>query len=305
MSVTQIAVAFFLFVMAFTGAALLLFVWRLRARPAVSGAMGADVEEQDTELWPTLIRSMKFLGEVAAPGHEPESIRGLLTAAGFPSPEATTVFHGVRIAAVLLAGLAAGWIGLFVRESLGPAFVLAACAAAFAFLLPARILRSMGHARSRNLDRALPSALDLMVLSLESGQSLDSALIEAGRELRHVFPDLAAEFQQAWLEMKAGRSRSEVLSAMGVRTESHELRKLAGVMIDSDRFGTGLASALRTHAKYLRVRRRQVAQEEARKLTTKMIFPIFFLIMPAVFVVTLGPALLQFSEAIRSGAFGR
>jgi tight adherence protein C len=143
-----------------------------------------------------------------------------------------------------------------------------------------------------------------MVLSLESGQSLDTALVEAGRELRHVYPDLSAEFQQAWFELKAGRSRSDVLAAMGVRTESLEMRKLAAVMIDSDRFGTSLAPALRTHAKYLRIRRRQSAQEEARKLTTKMIFPIFFLIMPAVFVVTLGPALLQFSEAIRGGAFG-
>jgi tight adherence protein C len=305
MSVAQIAIAFFLFVMAFTGAALLLFQWRLRVTPVSAGQAGLATEEEDRELWPTLIRSMRFLGEVAAQGKQPESIRGLLTAAGFPSPEASTVFHGIRIAAVVLAVLGAGWIGLFVRESLGPAFVLAGCAGAFSFLAPAKVLRRMGKARSLRLDRALPSALDLMVLSLESGQSLDSALVEAGRELRNVYPDLAMEFQQAWLELKAGRSRSDVLASLGVRSDSLEMRKFAAVMIDSDRFGTGLAPALRTHAKYLRVRRRQSAQEEARKLTTKMIFPIFFLIMPAVFVVTLGPAILQFKEAIGSGAFGR
>lgn len=303
MSVGQIAVAFFLFVMAFTGAALLLFQWRMRMGRVGEAVLEAPPDTEE-ELWPRLVRSMKFLGEVASGGQQHETIRSLLVAAGFPSPEATTVFHGMRIAVVVLAALGAGWIGLFVRESLGPAILLSMSAGAIAFLLPVRLVRRMAAARSRRLDRALPAALDLMVLSLESGQSIDSALLEAGKELRLVYPDLAAVFQQAHLELKAGRSRSDVLAAMGVRADSMELRKFAAVMIDSDRFGTSLAPALRTHARYLRIRRRQLAQEEARKLTTKMIFPIFFLIMPAVFVVTLGPAILQFTEAMQSGRIG-
>jgi len=122
--------------------------------------------------------------------------------------------------------------------------------------------------------------------------------------LRRVFPDLAAEFWQVQLEMRAGRPRAEALADLGRRSGSEELRKLAAVLLDSDRFGASLAPALRTHGRYLRTRQRQTAQEAARKLTVKLIFPVFFLIMPAVFVVTLGPAALTFSEAM-SALFGR
>jgi tight adherence protein C len=138
------------------------------------------------------------------------------------------------------------------------------------------------------------------VLSVEAGQSLDVALAETSRELRLVHPELASEFGQVQLEMRAGRGRAEVLAELGRRTGSAELKKLAVVLIDSDRFGTSLAPALRTHAKYLRTRRRQMAQEAARKLGVKLIFPVFFLIMPAVFVVTLGPPVLAFLDAMQA-----
>ncbi|MGC4051709.1 MAG: type II secretion system F family protein [Paludibaculum sp.] len=122
--------------------------------------------------------------------------------------------------------------------------------------------------------------------------------METSRELRGIYPELSSEFAQVQVELRAGRSRSEVLYSLGQRTNSMELRKLSTVLIDSDRFGTSLGPALRNHARYLRTRRRHKAQESARKLSVKLIFPVFFLIMPAVFVITLGPAVLTFYEAI-------
>lgn len=303
MTETQITAAFFLFVMAVSGAALLLFTWRLRARP-VEPAVESAGETGGRELWPTVIRSMRFLGTVAAPeAAEPRSLRSLLIAAGYRSPQAATVFHGVRVAAVIAMSLGFGWLGLLARENIAAGAMLALSGAGLAFILPERLLRGMAKRRVHRLERALPSAVDLMVLSLESGQSMDSALFETGRELGGLYPDLAAEFSQVHLEMRAGRSRADVLADLAARTRSRELRKFSSVLIDSDRFGTSLAPALRTHARYLRIRRRQEAQEAARKLTTKMVFPIFFLIMPSVFVITLGPALLQMAQAFSQGIF--
>jgi len=100
------------------------------------------------------------------------------------------------------------------------------------------------------------------------------------------------------VELRAGRSRTEVLYNLGQRTRSQEIKKLSTVLIDSDRFGTSLGPALRTHARYLRTRRRYESQEAARKLSVKLIFPVFFLIMPSVFIITVGPAVLTFYEAI-------
>lgn len=300
-----IGVTFFLFVMACTGAVLLLFVWRLRARP-LSPAPLATPDESGR--WrPTLIRSMHFLGEMAAPdsGEAPRSLQQLLEAAGYLSPQALTVFHGVRIATVILAALTLGWLGLLAKERLDFAVLLAVSGGAFSFLMPARILRRLGRDRAARIERALPSGLDLMVLLLESGQTLDSTLSDTARELNGLYPELSTELQQVVLELRAGRSRADVFTDLGTRTRSLELRKVAAVMLDSDRFGTSLASALRAHARYLRTRRRQSAQEQARKLTTQMVFPIFFLIMPAVFVVTLGPAVVQFAEAMAGGGFGK
>lgn len=304
MTETALTVMFFCFVMASVGAALLVFRWIGEPR-LPDAAAGAVPGRQSQGLRQQFIASMLVLGELARPGGAgPLPLRSRLQAAGFRSPSATAVFHGVRIAFALLLALALGWTGLLRHESLSAGALAAVCGLGFGFLLPERVLDAMIQSRATRIDRALPNALDLMVLSIEAGQTLDSALVETSRELRHVYPELAAEFAQVQIELRAGRTRSEVLYGLGQRTNSAELRKLATVLTDSDRFGTSLGPALRTHAKYLRTKRRQLAQEAARKLSVKLIFPVFFLIMPAVFVVTLGPALLTFYEAL-GPALGR
>ncbi len=293
MSEGLILVCFFLFVAGFAGCALLLFRWRfapLERDTPIEARHGLRGE---------LLRGMYFLGEIAGrPRQGGQTERQRLAAAGYRAPSAPNVFHGMKTAAAILFGLSLGWVGLLDKESPLAAILLFICGLGFGYLLPDRILDAKIRHRNFRLERAIPNALDLMVLSVEAGQSLDTAILETGREIRHLYPDLAAEFAQVQLEMRAGRSRAEVLHSMGARTGSLELKKLATTLTDTDRFGTSLGPALRTHARYLRFSRRNKAQESARKLGVKLIFPVFFLIMPAIFVITLGPAMMQFTEAM-------
>jgi tight adherence protein C len=297
---TGTLVLFFGFTLAVVMGALALAVRRLPAEGGSAEAPG--LPEAAPRNWSgRMMEALLYLGALAAPSEGRElSLRARLAAAGYRNPAALPVFQGIRVclAALLAAGLA--WAAAAQSAGAAAALVAAACGFGFGLLAPERVLEGMRQARIARIQRALPAALDLMVLSVEAGQSLDVALAETSRELRQVYPDLASEFAQVHLEMRAGRHRSEVLLDLGRRTGSPELKKLAMVLIDSDRFGTSLAPALRTHAKFLRTRRRQAAQEAARKLSVKLIFPVFFLIMPAVFVVTLGPAVLSFLEAMQA-----
>jgi len=273
-----------------------------RLLPAGAAAPRVEVEEADGRQWTAkALEALLELGAMSRPNEAQEaSLRARLAAAGYRHPAAVQLFQGIRMAAAALVGAALGWAAAWRTGEAMAAILAALCGAGFGFLLPGRVLEALKQARIGRIHRGLPAALDLMVLSVEAGQSLDVALAETSRELRLVHPELASEFGQVQLEMRAGRGRAEVLAELGRRTGSAELKKLAVVLIDSDRFGTSLAPALRTHAKYLRTRRRQMAQEAARKLGVKLIFPVFFLIMPAVFVVTLGPPVLAFLDAMQA-----
>lgn len=248
-----------------------------------------------------LLEALLHLGVLArSPADEEAGLRARLAAAGFRHPAAPALFQGVRVAAAALVAAILAWASAAAGGGAFRAFAGALCGLGIGMLLPKWGLSALIQSRIQRIHAGLPAALDLMVLSVEAGQSLDAAIAETGRELRGIFPELASEFLQVQLEIRAGRPRAEVLGDLGRRTGSAELRKLAAVLVDSDRFGSSLAPALRTHARYLRTRRRQIAQEAARKLTVKLIFPVFFLIMPAVLVVTLGPAALSFHEALNA-----
>lgn len=286
----------FLFVLATVGAALLLYRWYGERR--LSG-VAPPLEKTKRGFSSGLTTSMYAIGELAPKvGSGVDSLRSRLVAAGYRAPAALTVFHGIKVAAALSGALTLGWVGLLDHGSLEMGVLLAVCGAGAGYLLPERVLGAKVLRRSERLEQALPNTLDLLVLSVEAGQSLDSALSDASRELRTLYPELSGEFAHVQSELRAGRSRGEALLALGRRTGSRELMKLATVMVDADRFGSGLGPVLRNHARYLRTERRHKAQEAARKLSVKLIFPVFFLIMPAVFVVTLGPAVLTFYEAI-------
>jgi tight adherence protein C len=230
-------------------------------------------------------------------------MRSLLMSAGYRYPSAVPILYGIKCALALFFGALLGGFAAVNDIEIASVLTAAVCGAGFGFLLPDFLLKPMIRARARRIRRAIPAALDLLILSIEAGQSLNQAIVDTSLELRDAHPELGAELAQAHLELRAGKSRADALHQLGVRNSDPELKKLSSLLIDSDRFGTSLGPALRTHVKYLRTRMRQQAQESARKVSVKLIFPVFFLIFPSVLLVTLGPAVLhmmkQFAEMIK------
>jgi len=240
-----------------------------------------------------LAAALVSLGQfMPAPRKEPLSLRKQLFQAGYRGPSAVTVFHGVRLVAAGLLALAAAMASVWSHGSVGNAMLPAVAGAGFGYLLPVHVLVWLTKRRKRHLRHAIPPAIDLLVLATEAGQTLDQSMYDTAASLHRVYPDLSQEFLFCHLEMRAGKSRSEALKHLGERSAEPEMNKLASLLIDGERFGTSLGPALRNHARYLRMRMRQQAQEAARKLGVKLVFPVFFLIFPSVLLVTLGPAYL-------------
>ena len=232
----------------------------------------------------------RMIGE-ALPGGQNESTRRELMAAGYRWPSAVSIYVGIKCAASVMLGAAAAWAAATFSKRIHPRCSSRCCAGlASGILSPDRLLHHLGLARAARLRRGLPAALDLLLLSVESGQGLDAAILDTSRSLRISHPELASEFTQLHLELRANTSREEALRNFAERSHDAEVKKFTALLIDTDRFGTSLGPALRTHAKYLRTRFRQTAQERARKAGVKLVFPVFFLIFPSVVLVTLGPA---------------
>lgn len=288
--------AFFAFVLlAVTGAGFLLLRLRPEPQAAVTGEGGnrliGDPEPASSSL---IADTLALLGAfVPISGKEGEGIRKQLFRAGYRDPSSLAVFSGLRLAVGGALALTGMWLAGAISGGISNALLAAVCGAGFGFLVPLRVLEFLVKARAARVRSAIAGSIDLLTLAIEAGQSLDSAMLDTARSLRRVYPDLCAEFLFCHLEMRAGKSRFEALEHLAQRSGEPELAKLAALLIDGERFGTSLGPALRTHSKYLRAHMRFSAQEKARKLTVKLVIPVFFLIFPSVLLVTLGPAYLQ------------
>ena len=221
-----------------------------------------------------------------------------LRTAGYRHPRAIETFQGIKIMTAAIGALGVAAAAALNGHDLKGMLIAAICAGGFLSMLPDRFLEYRARARSFAIRRGLPPALDLLVLGLEAGQTLDQSLSEASRELRDAYPELSSELAIVPLELRAGYPRLQVLTNLARRNEEPELTKLVNLLADADRFGSSLGPALRTQARYMRTRRRQLAQEQARKTTVKLVFPVFFLIFPSVLVVTLGPAVISLYSSL-------
>ncbi|MEO8026347.1 MAG: type II secretion system F family protein [Bryobacteraceae bacterium] len=217
-------------------------------------------------------------------------LRKKLNTAGYRFPGVVSVFYGVKCAGALALGILGAWAGFTFQEDPMLALMPVLCCVALGFMIPDKVLNRLATNRLKRIRRALPAALDLMVLGIEAGQAMDQAVLDASRGLRNTHPDLSREFTLLSLELRATNSRLDTIRGFAERNPDLEIRKFTNLLTDTDRFGTSLGPALRSHAKYLRIRFRQTAQERARKVGVKLIFPVFFLIFPSVILVTLGPA---------------
>lgn len=225
-----------------------------------------------------------------------EGMRDMLLFAGYRHPNASAIFLGSRVAlAIVLAGAAFSGIA-FLPASGSGGLLAVAFAGVLGWMLPFFYVKRKMKARQRELQRALPDALDLLVVCVEAGLGLNQALLRVSEEMDRISAELADELTIVSLQIRAGTPRGEALKNLAERTGLADVRSLVGVLVQTDRFGTSVGHALRVHSENLRDKRRQRAEEEAAKLSIKMLFPLICFIFPAIFVVLLGPAFFRISE---------
>ncbi|MBM3998620.1 MAG: type II secretion system F family protein [Planctomycetes bacterium] len=221
---------------------------------------------------------------------EATKLRNRLTQAGFRGESATTMFLGLKFAG-LLAGLAAGGgIALLTTGFHQSSIYTCMVAAGLLFYLPDLAILFLGRKRKDAIFLGLPDALDLLVVCVEAGLGLDQALRKVSEEMKRTFPVICEEFGLSNLHLQMGRPRTEVLQDLGNRTGVDDLRALASILIQADKFGSSIAQALRVQSDSMRTRRKQIAEEKAAKTAVKLIFPLVIFIFPGIFVVLVGPA---------------
>jgi tight adherence protein C len=225
-------------------------------------------------------------------------IQRKMVRAGIRNPNAMKYFYGSKIllgiSLPLLMSLAVA------NSSADPSNKIMAvlASAAMGFFAPNEYINVCARRRQKEIRRGLPNALDLLVVCVESGLGLDQAVVQVAKDLDQAHPDISEEFALVNYELKAGKRRIDALRNLGERTAVDDLKKLVAVLIQADRFGTGVAQSLRAHADFMRVQARQVAEEKAAKLGVKLVFPIFFCILPSLFVVTVGPIVVKISREL-------
>jgi tight adherence protein C len=242
---------------------------------------------------------LQEVGEpIAGRRRDNATVQAILAQAGFLAPNAVAVYWGARI--VLLVGLAivAALIApLFKPE--GSAVVMAALwAGALGWVMPPFYLRNRVKLRQKQVQRALPDALDMLVVCVEAGLGLNQALVRVAEEIDQVSPLLSGHLVLLNLEIRAGTAREEALRKLADRVGLQDMSSLVAMLIQTDRFGTSIANALRVQSSSLRTKRRQRAEEAAAKTAIKLVFPLVLCIFPALFVVILAPAMIQISQAL-------
>ena len=246
-----------------------------------------------------VVTTIQWLGEqMPLSPEETSATQKELIAAGYRSDRATAVFYGCKIVGAVTLALVAFLLRGFITDNSMLGIVLVIAGAGAGYFLPSFILDVLIDRRRERLRISLPDALDLLVVCVEAGLGLDQALRVVSRELQITHRELSEELSLLSLEMRAGTKRADAFQHLASRTGEDEVKKLVAVLIQTDRFGTSVAEALRTHSDFMRVRRRQEAEEKANKIGVKLIFPIFFLIMPATMIVAAGPGVLMIGRQL-------
>jgi tight adherence protein C len=249
-------------------------------------------KRESLEVW------LENLGERVSPGElELGKTRRRLVTAGFRDPRAVPLFYGMRVVMPVIAVFV--YIGLVAPalELRGvPLVFWLFVAAGFGYLMTNAYLSRKIRMRQKELQKALADTLDMLVVCVEAGLGLNQAMARVSDEIEHISPIMSEELQIMNLEIRAGTPREEALRHLGERTDVKDIKGLTSMLIQTDRFGTSIATALRVHSDDLRVKRRQRAEEAAAKTTIKLVIPLAIFVFPAMFVVILGPAILTILE---------
>jgi tight adherence protein C len=269
---------------------------RLRDKPENDDAPGTVSSAKQTS---GLKARLERFGHAAAKPFMPSSrekqsgLRTQLSRAGIYSPQAIRLVTGCKVI-FLGAGIVGGYLfGVAANQMLLGVSV----GGLLGYMLPVIWLKTRIKANQRQLTHGLPDAIDLMVVCVEAGLTVDAAMQRVGQEMALAHPAVSREFGIAHMETRVGLSRSESMRNMGVRTGSAALQSLASMLIQADRFGTSIANALRIHSETLRVNRHHAAEEQAAKASVKMSFPLVLFIFPATFIVLAGPTVIQLMKS--------
>lgn len=229
---------------------------------------------------------------------EARKLQKQLMQAGFRSNTAPMTYRAIQIST--LAGLPAmvALLCALTARPMNSALLYILFAFVIGFFLPRYVLRRMVRSRQQLVRWGLADALDLMVISIEAGLGLNAAMVKVSTELKDVHPDISEEFEMANLEMRVGRDREEALRNLAERTGVDDLRSLVAMLIQTDRFGTSIARAIRAFSDSLRTKRRQRAEQAAQKAAVKLLFPLACFLFPTLFIAILGPAALQLMDTL-------
>lgn len=281
-----------------------LYGYRAYVRPSriydrVGGAADAIVESETVSVKPrdVVVRVFEQIGEQIplSPGDQTATRRDLVMA-GYRSDGAIKIFYGIKVIFCIVMFAFALTLHRHVTDNPVLRVVFLVAGTGLGYYAPTMYLEKLVKKRHIKLRLSLPDALDMMVVSVEAGLGLDQALQYVSREIEETHPELSDELSLVGLEMRAGKRRSEALRNLAERTGEPELRKLVAILIQTDRFGTSMGESLRTHSDFMRLRRKQEAEERAAKVGVKLVFPIFLFILPSMMIVAAGPAILKLFE---------
>ena len=241
-----------------------------------------------------MIDTLKKFGAMAPQSRsEMGKLQQRLVTAGYRTHEAIAVFFGIRLGCALLI-----FALLATPIVMKPNLLVALVGCAIGYLLPSMALGRLAKRRQHRIRLGLPDALDLLVVSVEAGLGLDQAIQRVGAELDFAHPELSEELRLINLELRAGKGRVDALRNLAERTGVDDIVSLVAMLVQTDKFGTSVAQSLRVHSDTVRTKRRQRAEEAAAKTGVKMVFPLVFCIFPAIWVVTIGPAVIKFIQVL-------
>ena len=254
-------------------------------------------DAMDNSLKRRFLEWVSSIGKWASSEKEDSSqVRFALIQAGFRHPKSPGIYFGIRALSAIALPIPYLLFSAMQGEMGTTSLLCLFGLAGGGFYLPMYVLRFITGRRMDRIDKALPDVLDLFIVCMEAGLALQATINRVAEEVRSISAELYNEFQLTNVELRTGIARDTALRNLGERTGVQNVKALVGLMVQSEKMGTSIGQALRTHASFLRVQRGLKAEEKAAKLPVKILFPMMFFIFPAIFVVVLGPAVIQMSK---------